>query len=94
MPTGLFDPVSYETVTITLEPEDAVLFCSDGITEAFNAKEEAFGMERVREICETGPCAEPGELLGRIFAAVQEFTQGHEQHDDMTAAVLRLDSRA
>src|SRR5436853_2642134 len=49
MPPGLFDPVAYETVTITLEPDDLVLFCSDGITDAFSAAEEPFGMERVRE---------------------------------------------
>ena len=92
MPPGLFDPVAYETVTITLEPDDLVLFCSDGITDAFSAAEEPFGMERVREICETGPFADPAELLGRIFAALAGFTRGRDQHDDMTAAVLRLDA--
>ena len=93
MPPGLFEPVVYETTTIVLEPEDSVLFCSDGITDAFNLADEPFGPERIREICETESFHEPAELLANIFAHLEAFTRGREQYDDMTAAVLRVEPR-
>jgi hypothetical protein len=32
----------------------------------------------------------PTELLGRVFAAVESFARGREQHDDMAAALFHL----
>jgi sigma-B regulation protein RsbU (phosphoserine phosphatase) len=91
IPPGLFENVQYEMCAITLEPGDSVLFCTDGITDAFNLEEEPFGIARVQEICEASPHGEPRELLAQIFAALAEYTRGREQHDDMTAAVLHCD---
>ena len=91
IPPGLFDSAKYEMCTITLEPGDSVLFCTDGITDAFNVQEEVFGAERIQKICEADFYNDPPELLGRIFAALQSYTRGREQHDDMTAAVFKYD---
>jgi phosphoserine phosphatase RsbU/P len=91
LPPGLFETASYDTLTITLDPGDSVLFCSDGITDAFNSANESFGPERVQQLCEKLAFLEPAELLVGIFAELEEFTHGREQYDDMTAAVLRLD---
>jgi sigma-B regulation protein RsbU (phosphoserine phosphatase) len=74
-----------------LEPGDSVLFCTDGITDAFNVEEEPFGIARIQEICEANPYASPTELLAQIFAALAKYTLGREQHDDMTAAVFQCE---
>lgn len=94
IPPGLFAGVDYEMCTITLEPGDSVLFCSDGITDAFDVAEEPFGVTRIQEICEARFHETPGELLGQIFAALATYTRGREQHDDMTAAVFHYDGTA
>jgi sigma-B regulation protein RsbU (phosphoserine phosphatase) len=91
IPPGLFENVQYEMCTITLEPGDSVLFCTDGLTDAFNAEEESFGIARIQNICEANPYAAPTELLAQIFAALANYTLGREQHDDMTAAVLQCE---
>ena len=91
IPPGLFEGVTYDTRTIVLEPGDSVLFCTDGIIDAFNVEEDVFGVARIQEICETHSNLDPPELLGRIFAALQIFTRGREQHDDMTAAVFQYE---
>lgn len=91
IPPGLFADVDYQMCTITLEPGDSVLFCTDGITDAFNANEESFGVARIQELCETSEHAAPAELLGEMFAALGAYTQGREQHDDMTAAVFQYE---
>src|SRR5438270_1870185 len=89
IPPGLFEAVEYQMCTITLEPGDSVLFCTDGITDAFNIQEEPFGLAGIQELCETRCYANPADLLGHIFAALDTYTKGREQHDDMNAAVFQ-----
>src|ERR1700736_4938214 len=88
IPPGLFPEAEYETATLTLQPGDSVLFCTDGITDAFNIKNESFGISRVQDLCEHAARIPPSELLRRIFAAVETFTQHRDQHDDMAAVVF------
>jgi sigma-B regulation protein RsbU (phosphoserine phosphatase) len=92
IPPGLFEGVEYQMCTITLEPGDSVLFCTDGITDAFNLQEETFGLAGIQEVCETGCYSTPADLLSKIFAALDMYTIGREQHDDMTAAVFQYDA--
>jgi sigma-B regulation protein RsbU (phosphoserine phosphatase) len=88
LPPGLFAEAQYDTSTLTLQPGDSILFCTDGITDAFNTENEAFGISRLQSVCENGLRIPPPELLGRIFAAVEAFIQGRPQNDDMAAAVF------
>jgi serine phosphatase RsbU (regulator of sigma subunit) len=69
---------------------DSVLFCTDGISDAFNRKEEQFGIERLKETCDAQRFASPSELLGQVFAAVENFSRGQEQQDDMAAALFHF----
>jgi sigma-B regulation protein RsbU (phosphoserine phosphatase) len=87
IPPGLFAETSYETVTVHLNPGDSMLFCTDGLTDAFDGDGEPFGIERLQDLCRAERSASPTEMLGRIFSAVESFARGREQHDDM-AAVL------
>jgi phosphoserine phosphatase RsbU/P len=88
LPPGLFAEAEYETATLTLQPGDSVVFCSDGITDAFNIRDESFGISRLQSVCESGLRIAPTELLRRIFKAVETFAGVQAQHDDMAAAVL------
>jgi sigma-B regulation protein RsbU (phosphoserine phosphatase) len=88
LPPGLFAEAQYDVATLTLQPGDSVLFCTDGITEAFNTEDETFGISRLQSLCEKGLRIPPRELLARIFAAVETFAEGRQQYDDMAAAVF------
>jgi len=90
VPPGLFGATSYETLTLQLQPGDSVLFCTDGITDAFDGDGEQFGIERLQKLCDAPRPVSPTELLGRIFEAVEDFSKGREQHDDMAAAVFHF----
>ncbi len=90
IPPGLFAATTYETLTLRLRPGDSVLFCTDGITDAFNRNGEQFGIEQLQELCGAESAASPNELLGRVFAAVESFAGGREQHDDMAAALFHF----
>src|SRR5712664_1107443 len=88
IPAGLFPDTRYETLTVRMSPGDSVLFCTDGITDAFDKDGEQFGVERLQELCRDQRHLSPTELLGKIFSAVEEFSRGREQHDDMAAALF------
>jgi phosphoserine phosphatase RsbU/P len=88
IPPGLLAEAKYETSTVQLQPGDSVLFCTDGVTDAFNTAQEIFGMERLMALCEKHREASPNELLEQIFSALERFRDGREQHDDITAAIL------
>jgi sigma-B regulation protein RsbU (phosphoserine phosphatase) len=88
IPPGLIPTASYEMTSVTLEPGDTMLFCTDGITDAKDRDGEFFSIERLMAICETVDPAKPGEILGRLFAALQKFSCGSPQHDDMAAALF------
>lgn len=90
IPPGLFAATSYETLTLRLQPGDSVLFCTDGITDAFDRRGEQFGIERLQELCAAERNASPKEFLSRVFAAVESFARGREQHDDMAAALFHF----
>ena len=94
IPPGLFaTTAAYEISTIVIEPADSVIFLTDGLTDAFNTEGEGFGCERLQAICETQVHRSPTELLGEIFSAVEEFTRGRLQHDDMAACVFHYDGK-
>jgi phosphoserine phosphatase RsbU/P len=90
MPPGLFATAKYETSSIRLERGDSVLFFTDGITDARNARDEEFGSKRLLALCEAHRDLSPNELLEEIFSCIGSFTKGQEQYDDMAAAVIRV----
>jgi sigma-B regulation protein RsbU (phosphoserine phosphatase) len=90
IPPGLFADAQYETLTLKLEPGDSILFCSDGIIEAQNARYDDFGIARLMSVCNENSSLSPPELLARIFSAVHDFTDVIRQHDDMAAVIFRL----
>jgi sigma-B regulation protein RsbU (phosphoserine phosphatase) len=90
IPPGLFQAAGYEIVTLPLQPGDSVLFCTDGLTDAFDGNGEQFGIDRLQETCKAERGGPPVKLLGKIFAEVEAFARGRGQHDDMAAALFHL----
>lgn len=88
-PIGLLPVASYETVEMVLEPGDALLLYTDGITEAENRSEEEYGIERLEAVC--CGCREMAgaEVLKTIERDVEEFVQGTPYADDRTLVFLR-----
>ncbi|MBK9964547.1 MAG: SpoIIE family protein phosphatase [Holophagales bacterium] len=89
VPIGMFAVAPQVESRIELAPGDLVVLYSDGITEAADAKDEEFGMERLTELLEAGRALPPNVLKDRIFAAVESFTRGVAQYDDQTVLVAR-----
>jgi sigma-B regulation protein RsbU (phosphoserine phosphatase) len=85
---GMFDFASYESRALRLDPGDILVVYSDGLTDAENPIEEMFGEKRLLEIIQQqGPLGSPA-VEQRILKAVEDFTQGKPQTDDITFVVV------
>lgn len=83
LPLGLA-PSVYHDRTLTLCHGAKLLFYSDGISEAENAKQEEFGSGRIREHMLT-----PGSSAESLLKSASEFSYCGEPCDDATVIVLR-----
>ena len=87
---GMMNHVAYEEETVPLNSGDVLVLYTDGITEALNAHEEEFGEERLIQVIKENRTASAQETVDRIIAAVESFSEGMDQADDMTLIVVRL----
>jgi serine phosphatase RsbU (regulator of sigma subunit) len=85
---GLVDDAAFHTGHCFLESGDRVVIYSDGLTDAQDPAGEFFGKRRLKEVIAAHadcPCA---QLHQAILDAVEDFTAGREQTDDLTLLVL------
>lgn len=74
---------------IELAPGERLFLATDGIYEYENPAQEQFGRERVLEVLASVPGATAEESIRRIVEAVERFSEGASQADDMTVLVVR-----
>ncbi|MEK6711118.1 MAG: GAF domain-containing SpoIIE family protein phosphatase [Nitrospinota bacterium] len=86
-PIGMLGKAKFREETLTLSPGDAVLIYSDGILEARSRDRELFGEERLLAAAAAAPRGASGLLAG-VHDAVERFTHGAPQADDMTMVSL------
>ncbi len=80
---------------LTLNPGDALLLYTDGLTEAFSAAGEEFGDARLTAALALAKGRSEAEMADHCLTVVETFATGAAQSDDMTCLVARLDpSRA
>ena len=86
LPLGTFSD-RFARRTFRLQPGDTVIWLSDGLIEATNAREEAFGFDAV-EAALAGPADSPEQVRDRLLAAVDEHTGQFPPDDDRTLLVM------
>ena len=94
---GMFDEAVYHSTETPLEPGDTILVHTDGITDAENMRQEMFGTPRlselIRSIAPQGGLSVAG-VARKIVGAVEEFTSGAPQADDITLLAVRFGSKS
>jgi sigma-B regulation protein RsbU (phosphoserine phosphatase) len=89
LPIGLVGEAEFEATRIQLEPNDVLVLFSDGIVEATNTQKELFGFERLRAVTERCAQASIETVMKSILDAVEEFSRGAGQTDDLTLLIVR-----
>jgi len=85
---GIYEQVQLSDLTVDLEPGDAVVFHTDGVTEE-RREGRMFGEERLAELLRASAGLSAAGIADRIERAVLEFTPGPPA-DDVAVIVLRL----
>lgn len=87
---GRIANITYETVEITLSPEDCIFLYTDGITEAQNQHKQLYGESRLLNCLNkiSDEDISVKNLLNVVKNDVDHFLQGEEQTDDITMTAL------
>ena len=86
-PLGLLSGMRYSSERCVFIPGARLLFYTDGLTEVFKGDEE-FGPERLMSEFSTCPLENADGILDALWTAIEAFSEGSPQGDDMTALVL------
>jgi sigma-B regulation protein RsbU (phosphoserine phosphatase) len=86
---GFIKDSIYETAKVTLDSGEIIVFFTDGLTEAINADEEEFGMQRLLHVASECHHCPADEVAAKILAAVQAWVGEAGLQDDLTLLVLR-----
>ena len=89
-PLGMFPNVIYDELTVATQPEDVIVFISDGILDAENAEGEMYGQERLAGLLCNRREQAAQEIADAVLADVSRFQGERERFDDETIIVLKV----
>jgi phosphoserine phosphatase RsbU/P len=84
---------AFTTQTLSLNPRDRVVLCSEGVIKALNNKGEAFGEERLYRAVLAAPRLGVHELRNEILFQVEKFTGEKPIPQDLTVVVTEVKDR-
>ncbi len=87
---GVFPEGLYEQDSIRLLPGDQLIICTDGITEAADARGEEFGEENLLAILRKNRSAAANDLRDAIIHTVSQFCR-EDFSDDATLLAVAVD---
>jgi sigma-B regulation protein RsbU (phosphoserine phosphatase) len=89
LPLGMFEQAEYQAESVALQGKEAVVFYTDGVTEAMDRGQNEYSEERLREIIAAKAPMSAPEIKNEILSDVQKFTGSEPQSDDLTLMVLK-----
>jgi len=84
---GLFDNVRLTDEMLRLEPGDALVIYTDGLTEATNLRGDEYGRARLGDAISTAPAPAPA-LVHHLLADHAAHTRNTDQGDDITLFIV------
>lgn len=89
-PLGIVERVTYDEMTIGLQPDDLIVFYTDGLVEETNSQKELYGFERLEQKIHTLGQETSKEIIETVIKEVESFTGSDKPHDDMTVVVVKV----
>lgn len=86
---GCLDDFVFESKTLQLMPGDLFFLYTDGVTEAFNARDELFEETRLERYLESQRSRPTEAVVEGCFQEVAAFATGKAQSDDITILAIR-----
>jgi phosphoserine phosphatase RsbU/P len=88
---GIEENQIYAQMMVQLNPGDFILMYTDGLTDAIDPDEKAFGEERLHQALSNHRHESASDILAGIQADVNQFIRSSEPFDDITALVIKRD---
>ena len=93
-PIGLLEEASFTASRIRLEPDDTLLLFTDGVTEAEDKDRNLFGLARLKDVLVQHTESSLYALQSGILLAMEKFSAGAKQSDDITLLAVRYRKQA
>jgi len=88
MALGLWDAITLDEHTVTLEPNSTLVLFTDGLTDCRDPNGVSFGLERINATL-SGLVGLPAQqVCDRLFDALMEYQNGAKQDDDVTLVAI------
>jgi phosphoserine phosphatase RsbU/P len=81
---GVLDDFIYESKKIQLKNGDRLLLYTDGVVEAFNQEETAYGEEKFEDFLNKSLSLQIEAIVKKSFTELNDFADGAAQSDDIT----------
>lgn len=88
-PLGIIPMAEYEIGEVQLEPGEALVIYSDGVSEANNLKGDEFGLERLAEVIKRNIASSASGLRDKVESALSSFTESAPAGDDITLVIVK-----
>lgn len=88
-PLGLLDEAAWKTQTLRLEPGDALLLYTDGVTDAERADETFYGSQRLEASLQAQAGKTAIQIRDGLLAEIQSFAAGAPQYDDIVLMAVK-----
>jgi phosphoserine phosphatase RsbU/P len=87
---GLVENAQYKDAKVTVKAGDLLVLYTDGVTEAIDRAEEAFGDERLMSVVKLNAQASAGEILQATRRELERHVGGQRLSDDTTIVVQKV----
>jgi len=92
VPLGSFGGSAYDEASFDLTAGDVILFCSDGVFEAHDARGREFGVERLSRVVLEARAQPARAIVEEVFTAVADFRGEARAKDDMTVVAIKINA--
>jgi phosphoserine phosphatase RsbU/P len=88
---GISPDVQYANAEFSLQPEDRIVLCTDGVLESMDKRDELFGTQRLKQSIEDDAKLSGHRFCDALLGKLEAWTgiePGQPQADDVTLVVL------
>jgi len=88
MAIGLWEEITLDEQTITLQPGSMLFLYTDGMTDCRSPEGEQFGIERIKLTLGGYSGLSAQEVCDRMLQTLKDYQQGSPQDDDVTLVAI------
>jgi sigma-B regulation protein RsbU (phosphoserine phosphatase) len=88
-PLGMFRTAQFALHRMSLKPGESLLLYTDGISEARNASDEEYGIERMAALASRCASHSPDALIENCLSELSRFSGARKVTDDLTLLALQ-----